>query len=125
MKTSSKSIIRDDFVFTTNNVEKLDPALLRSGRMDMHVHMSYCTFASAKILLRNYLGYEEGDISDDVLEELEGVVDKAEITPADVGEALIKNRRDKEGAARELLEDMKRSGEKREEWEVKGSEWEL
>ncbi|CAF2055518.1 BnaC06g41240D [Brassica napus] len=113
------------FVFTTNNVEKLDPALLRSGRMDMHVHMSYCTFASAKILLRNYLGYEEGDISDDVLEELEGVVDKAEITPADVGEALIKNRRDKEGAARELLEDMKRSGEKREEWEVKGSEWEL
>ncbi|XP_033148011.1 AAA-ATPase At4g25835 [Brassica rapa] len=96
------------FVFTTNHIEKLDPALLRSGRMDMHVYMSYCTFPSLKILLRNYLGYEEGDLSDVVLKELEGVVEKAEITPADVSEVLIKNRRDKERAVGELLEDLKR-----------------
>ena len=102
------------FVFTTNHIEKLDPALLRSGRMDMHIYMSYCTFASVKILLKNYLGYEEGDLSDDVLKELERVVDKAEITPADVSECLIKNRRDKERAVRELLEDMKRRVEKNE-----------
>nr|VDD40381.1 unnamed protein product [Brassica oleracea] len=102
------------FVFTTNHIEKLDPALLRSGRMDMHIYMSYCTFASVKILLKNYLGYEEGDLSDDVLKELERVVDKAEITPADVSECLIKNRRDKERAVRELLEDMKRRLEKNE-----------
>ncbi|KAF8077242.1 hypothetical protein N665_1054s0019 [Sinapis alba] len=102
------------FVFTTNHIEKLDPALLRSGRMDMHVCMSYCTFASVKILLRNYLGYEEGDLSEDVLKELEGVVDKAEITPADVSEALIKNKRDKERAVRELLEDLKRRVERNE-----------
>ncbi|XP_013622194.1 PREDICTED: probable mitochondrial chaperone BCS1-B [Brassica oleracea var. oleracea] len=102
------------FVFTTNHIEKLDPALLRSGRMDMHVYMSYCTFPSLKILLRNYLGYEEGDLSDDVLKELEGVVEKAEITPADVSEVLIKNRRDKERAVRELLEDLKRRAERNE-----------
>ncbi|KAL3720435.1 hypothetical protein ACJRO7_005281 [Eucalyptus globulus] len=30
-------------VFTTNHKEKLDPALLRPRRMDVHVHMSYCT----------------------------------------------------------------------------------
>ena len=101
-------------MFTTNHIEKLDPALLRSGRMDMHIYMSYCTFASVKILLKNYLGYEEGDLSDDVLKELERVVDKAEITPADVSECLIKNRRDKERAVRELLEDMKRRVEKNE-----------
>ncbi|KAF8114021.1 hypothetical protein N665_0043s0090 [Sinapis alba] len=102
------------FVFTTNHIEKLDPALLRSGRMDMHVYMSYCTFPSLKILLRNYLGYEEGDLNDGVLKELEGVVEKAEITPADVSEALIKNRRDKERAVRELLEDLKRRAERNE-----------
>ncbi|CAF2149925.1 unnamed protein product [Brassica napus] len=102
------------FVFTTNHIEKLDPALLRSGRMDMHVYMSYCTFPSLKILLRNYLGYEEGDLSDVVLRELEGVVEKAEITPADVSEVLIKNRRDKERAVRELLEDLKRRAERNE-----------
>ncbi|CAH8332282.1 unnamed protein product [Eruca vesicaria subsp. sativa] len=102
------------FVFTTNHIEKLDHALLRSGRMDMHVCMSYCTFDSVKILLRNYLGYEEGDLSDDVLKEFERVVDKAEITPADVSECLIKNRRDKERAVRELLVEMKRRVEKNE-----------
>ncbi|EOA16463.1 hypothetical protein CARUB_v10004616mg [Capsella rubella] len=100
------------FVFTTNHVDKLDPALLRSGRMDMHVHMSYCTFPSVKILLRNYLGYEEGDLSDGVLKELEEVVDKAEITPADVSEALIKNRRDKKRAVKELLEDLRSRAER-------------
>ncbi|CAH8382949.1 unnamed protein product [Eruca vesicaria subsp. sativa] len=99
------------FVFTTNHIEKLDPALLRSGRMDMHIHMSYCDFPSLKILLKNYLGYEEEDVDDDVLKEMERVVEKAEMTPADVSEALIKNRRDKEKAVRELLEDLKSRGE--------------
>ncbi|KAG2299630.1 hypothetical protein Bca4012_011201 [Brassica carinata] len=99
------------FVFTTNHIEKLDPALLRSGRMDMHIHMSYCDFPSLKILLRNYLGYEEEDVAGDVLKEMERVVERAEMTPADVSEALIKNRRDKERAVRELLEDLKSRGE--------------
>ncbi|XP_052203896.1 AAA-ATPase At2g18193-like isoform X2 [Diospyros lotus] len=30
-------------VFTTNHKDRLDPALLRPGRMDLHIHMSYCT----------------------------------------------------------------------------------
>ncbi|KAJ6292003.1 hypothetical protein OIU76_023989, partial [Salix suchowensis] len=29
-------------VFTTNFVEKLDPALIRKGRMDKHIELSYC-----------------------------------------------------------------------------------
>ena len=31
-------------VFTTNHVDKLDPALIRRGRMDKHIEMSYCCF---------------------------------------------------------------------------------
>ncbi|KAG7606423.1 putative AAA+ ATPase domain, ATPase, AAA-type, core, AAA-type ATPase domain-containing protein [Arabidopsis thaliana] len=100
------------FVFTTNHIEKLDPALLRSGRMDMHIYMSFCNFPSLKILLKNYLGYGVEDINGDVLKEMEMVVEKAEMTPADVSEALIKNRRDKEKAIRELLEDLKSRGER-------------
>ena len=73
----------------------------------MHVCMSYCDFPSLKILLRNYLGYEEEDVGDDVLKEMERVVEKAEMTPADVSEALIRNRRDKEKAVRELLVELK------------------
>ncbi|KAF7838049.1 AAA-ATPase [Senna tora] len=98
------------FVFTTNHIEKLDPALLRSGRMDMHIFMSYCSFPALKILLKNYLGYEEGgenEIDESVMKELEEVVDKAQMTPADISEVLIKNRRNKEKAVNELLETLK------------------
>ncbi|CAM8911425.1 unnamed protein product [Rhodiola kirilowii] len=95
------------FVFTTNHIEKLDPALLRSGRMDMHVFMSYCSFKSLKILLKNYLEYNEDDLARSVWDELERVVDKARMTPADVSEHLIKHRRNKAKAVRELIEVLK------------------
>ncbi|CAI9754760.1 unnamed protein product [Fraxinus pennsylvanica] len=102
------------FLFTTNHIEKLDPALLRSGRMDMHIHMSYCSFPALKILLKNYLGFQEDELQKELLEELEGVTDEAEMTPADISELLIKKRRDKNSAVRELLEELKnRVGRKR------------
>lgn len=95
------------FVFTTNHIEKLDPALLRSGRMDMHIFMSYCSFPALKILLKNYLGYVDGDLDSELEKELKDVIEKAEMTPADISEALIKNRRDKDKAVRDLLEVLK------------------
>lgn len=106
------------FVFTTNHVEKLDPALLRSGRMDMHIHMSYCSYEAAKILLKNYLGFDEEDLGNSVRGELEDVINEAKMTPADVSEVLIKNRRNKENAVRELVRILKeRRGRERVEEE--------
>ncbi|KAL8235092.1 hypothetical protein R6Q59_021192 [Mikania micrantha] len=96
------------FVFTTNHIEKLDPALLRSGRMDMHIFMSYCSFPSLKILLKNYLGCDADDIGKEVLGDLAAVIDEAEMTPADVSEVLIKNRRDNDRAVKELLALLKK-----------------
>ncbi|XWS61839.1 hypothetical protein CRYUN_Cryun07bG0159900 [Craigia yunnanensis] len=67
------------FVFTTNHIERLEPALFRSGRMDIHNYMSYCSNPEFWILLRSYLGYEESDLDGDVFKGLTEVVDKAEI----------------------------------------------
>lgn len=103
------------FVFTTNHIEKLDPALLRCGRMDMHVFMSYCSFPALKILLKNYLGFEEGDLDGKVLGELKGVIEEAQMTPADISEILIKNRRDEGKAVGELLQALKVRAERRRE----------
>lgn len=36
-------------VFTTNHVKKLDPALIRRGRMDKHIELSYCRFEAFKV----------------------------------------------------------------------------
>ncbi|KAG6417580.1 hypothetical protein SASPL_119764 [Salvia splendens] len=98
------------FVFTTNHIEKLDPALLRSGRMDMHIHMSYCSLPALNILLKNYLGY---DLGREALEEFAPLVHPVEMTPADISEVLIKNRRNKTKAVAELLEALKIRAEKK------------
>lgn len=100
------------FVFTTNHIEKLDPALLRSGRMDMHIHMSYSSFPALKILLKNYLGYDEDDVEKELLQQVEQVIERAEMTPADISEVLIKNRRNKDKAVLELLEALKTRAER-------------
>jgi len=72
-------------VFTTNYVEKLDPALIRRGRMDKHIELSYCTFEGFKVLAKNYLLLE----AHPSFETIERLMEETKITPADVAEALM------------------------------------
>ena len=74
-------------VFTTNHKDKLDPALLRPGRMDVHIYMSYCTPCGFKLLASNYLGITDHPLFL-VVEQLMKVTN---VTPAEVGEQLLKN----------------------------------
>ncbi|KAM1174497.1 hypothetical protein ACFX19_027618 [Malus domestica] len=77
-------------VFTTNHKDRLDPALLRPGRMDVHIHLSYCTASGFKVLASNYLGI--GDENHHRLYgEIEGLIESAEVTPAEVAEELMKS----------------------------------
>ncbi|XP_031371758.1 AAA-ATPase At5g17750-like [Punica granatum] len=82
-------------VFTTNHVEKLDPALLRPGRMDMHIHMSYCMYHSFKLLAANYLGIPDTDDENHchrrVFTEIKSLLAKTQVTPAEVAEELMKS----------------------------------
>ncbi|XP_052196019.1 AAA-ATPase ASD, mitochondrial-like [Diospyros lotus] len=72
-------------VFTTNHVEKLDPALIRKGRMDKHVEMPYCSFEAFKVLARNYLKID----SHHLFEKIHGLLEEINMTPADVAENLM------------------------------------
>lgn len=74
-------------VFTTNYKERLDPALLRPGRMDVHIHMSYCIPAGFKVLASNYL-----EIEDHILfKEIEELIQEIKVTPAEIAEQLMRN----------------------------------
>ncbi|KAJ4837649.1 hypothetical protein Tsubulata_032332 [Turnera subulata] len=75
-------------VFTTNYKDRIDPALLRAGRMDMHVYLSYCTFSTFKQLAANYL-----DIWDhDLFSPIEKLIGQVQVTPAEVAGELMKTK---------------------------------
>ncbi|KAL0796085.1 hypothetical protein Bca101_067462 [Brassica carinata] len=71
--------------FTTHFVNKLDPALIRRGRMDNHIEMSYCRFEAFKVLAKNYLEIE----SHDLYGEIERLLEETDMSPADVAETLM------------------------------------
>ncbi|KAJ0254048.1 AAA-ATPase [Hirschfeldia incana] len=72
-------------VFTTNHLGKLDQALIRRGRMDMHIELSYCRFEAFKILAKNYLNLD----SHLLFGEIETLLEETCMTPADVAENLM------------------------------------
>ena len=72
-------------VFTTNYMEKLDPALIRRGRMDKHIELSYCSFESFKVLAKNYLELDSHHLFDTI----ERLLGESKVTPADVAEHLM------------------------------------
>ncbi|TKY50342.1 mitochondrial chaperone BCS1-B [Spatholobus suberectus] len=72
-------------VFTTNYVEKLDPALVRKGRMDKHIELSYCGYEAFKLLAKNYLNIESHHLFGTICELLK----ETKITPAEVAEHLM------------------------------------
>ncbi|CAN6476205.1 unnamed protein product [Victoria cruziana] len=87
-------------VFTTNHKENIDAALVRCGRMDMHVMLPTCGTQAFRSLAFNYLGVNE--------HELFSAVDRCiqaggALTPAEVGEILIKNKDDMDAAIRAVV----------------------
>ena len=91
-------------VFTTNYVEKLDPALIRRGRMDKHIELSYCGFEAFKVLAKNYLDVD----SHPLFATIGHLLEETNITPADVAENLMpkSTNEDAETCLKKLIEDL-------------------
>ncbi|CAN6319887.1 unnamed protein product [Urochloa humidicola] len=75
-------------VFTTNHVGKLDPALIRTGRMDKKIEMSYCDFESFKFLARMHLRDDVVEAHQDKCDRVRTLLQEVNMAPVDVGEHL-------------------------------------
>ncbi|KAI5073873.1 hypothetical protein GOP47_0011886 [Adiantum capillus-veneris] len=89
------------FIFTTNHKDRLDPALLRPGRMDMHILLSYCTFEAFKKLASSYLGIEDHELYAEVNNLMTHT--PHQITPAAMAEILISNQSDADAALKHVM----------------------
>ena len=77
-------------VFTMNETkEEVDQAVLRPGRIDVHIHFPLCDFSTFKILASSYLGLKEHKLFPQVEEVFQT---GARLSPAEVGEIMISNR---------------------------------
>ena len=74
-------------VFTTNYKDRLDPALLRPGRMDMHIYMGYYGWEAFKTLARNYFLVDDHEL----FPEIQELLAEVEVTPAEVSEMLLRS----------------------------------
>ncbi|XP_021856075.1 AAA-ATPase At3g28580 [Spinacia oleracea] len=72
-------------IFTTNHIDKLDKALIRKGRMDVHIELSHCCFESFKVLANNYLDLT----SHSLFETIKTLLEETKMNPADVAENLM------------------------------------
>ncbi|GKV41583.1 hypothetical protein SLEP1_g49089 [Rubroshorea leprosula] len=102
-------------IFTTNHKEKLDLALLRPGRMDVHVHMSYCTPCGFRVLAANYIGIEDHELFGEIAEAIR----TTEVTPAEVAEQLMRNDDDLDALLNDLIQFLKVKKRENEEAKTK------
>ncbi|KAK9748443.1 hypothetical protein RND81_02G057800 [Saponaria officinalis] len=79
-------------IFTTNHKDRIDPALLRPGRMDVHVHMSYLGMTALKMIASNYLDISVDSEPHRLYEQIEGMIQTINVTPAEVAEELMKSK---------------------------------
>ena len=107
-------------VFTTNYKDRLDPALLRPGRMDMHIYMGYCGWEAFRTLARNYFLVDDHEL----FPEIQELLSAAEVTPAEVSEMLLRSE-DVDVALRglkEFLQEKRRKTRKEAEYKKDAAE---
>ncbi|KFK37429.1 hypothetical protein AALP_AA4G255900 [Arabis alpina] len=97
-------------VFTVTGKELIDPAILRPGRVDVHIHFPLCDFTAFKTLASNYLGVKEHKL----FSQVEGIFQNgASLSAAEIGELMIANRNSPTRALKYVINALQIDGDRR------------
>ncbi|KAL1212141.1 AAA-ATPase [Cardamine amara subsp. amara] len=97
-------------VFTMTAKEQIDPAVLRPGRVDVHIHFPLCDFTAFKALANSYLGLKEHKL----FPQVEGIFQNgASLSPAEIGELMIANRNSPSRALKSVINALQTDGDRR------------
>ncbi|XP_008790554.2 AAA-ATPase At2g46620-like [Phoenix dactylifera] len=88
--------------------EGLDPAVLRPGRLDVHIHFPMCDFSAFKTLASSYLGLKDHKLYPQVEE---GFQNGAQLSPAVVSEIMIANRGSPTRAIKSVISALQQSAD--------------
>lgn len=97
-------------VFTMNTKDQIDPAILRPGRIDVHIHFPLCDFTSFKSLASSCLGVTDHKLFPQVEEMF---LTGARLSPAEIGELMIANRNSPNRALKSVITALRTEGEGR------------
>ncbi|XP_062120019.1 AAA-ATPase At2g46620-like [Humulus lupulus] len=94
-------------VFTMNSKDHVDQAVMRPGRIDVHIHFPLCDFSAFKGLASSYLGLKEHKLFPQVEEIFQT---GASLSPAEIGELMISNRTSPSRALKSVISALQSSG---------------
>ncbi|XVE77310.1 hypothetical protein DITRI_Ditri13aG0052000 [Diplodiscus trichospermus] len=97
-------------VFTMNSKDHVDSAILRPGRIDVHIHFPLCDFKAFKTLANSYLGLKDHKL----FPQVEGIFQNgASLSPAEIAELMIANRNSPSRALKSVINALQTEGERR------------
>lgn len=90
-------------IFTMNSKDQVvEEAIMRPGRIDVHINFPLCDFSAFKSLANNYLGVKEHKLFPQV-EEIFQTGGTSLLSPAEIGEIMISNRNSPTRALRSVI----------------------
>ncbi|XVE73662.1 hypothetical protein DITRI_Ditri11bG0136700 [Diplodiscus trichospermus] len=97
-------------VLTMNGKDHVDPAILRPGRIDVHIHFPLCDFTVFKTLANSYLGLKDHKLFPQVEEIFQN---GSSLSPAEIGELMIANRNSPSRALKSVINALQTDGDGR------------
>ena len=94
-------------VFTMNGKDQIDQAVMRPGRIDVHIHFPLCDFSTFKVLASSYLGVKDHKLFPQVEEVFQT---GARLSPAEIGEIMISNRSSPSRALKTVITALQTNG---------------